>query len=303
MKKYKSYKVFDGHLRCRGYQYEVGKKYRHDGAVDICENGFHSCLTLADCFDYYDFDPKNRVCEVQIWGEMDCELVGNTKVASEYIFIARELSWHEVLTLCNTGHYNAGLYNTGHLNTGTRNTGTRNTGHLNTGYCNTGSYNTGDYNTGNSNTGDYNTGYRNTGEYNTGGMNAGHGNAGDCNTGYYNTGDYNTGIRNTGNYNTGNYNTGNYNTGYFNTTTDEHIIVFNNFRVPKSEFTASLGYAALQMLEIDMRNIIDTESFYAEHRAAWALASKKTRRLIQTMPGFDAEIFKQCTGIDVNEEI
>lgn len=38
----KTYKGFDKDLKCRGFQYEVGKEYEEEKA-EACEKGFHAC--------------------------------------------------------------------------------------------------------------------------------------------------------------------------------------------------------------------------------------------------------------------
>jgi hypothetical protein len=50
------FKGFDKDLKCRGYQFEIGKTYHHEGGKDnikICSKGFHFCVNLKDVFGYY----------------------------------------------------------------------------------------------------------------------------------------------------------------------------------------------------------------------------------------------------------
>ena len=60
----KAFKGFDKRLRCRGFQYEVGKEYQEPGA-SLCCKGFHACENPLDTFRYYP-PTDSRYCEVEI---------------------------------------------------------------------------------------------------------------------------------------------------------------------------------------------------------------------------------------------
>ena len=85
-----AYKGFDENLSCRGFQYEIGKEYVHEGEIECCENGFHACTNPFDVLDYYEADGKNRYCEVEQSGTIK---TGNddTKQASSKIKITAEI--------------------------------------------------------------------------------------------------------------------------------------------------------------------------------------------------------------------
>ena len=37
----KGFKGFNEDLTCRGFRYEIGKTYKHNGEVELCSSGFH----------------------------------------------------------------------------------------------------------------------------------------------------------------------------------------------------------------------------------------------------------------------
>ena len=157
----KGYKVFNSDWTCRGYQYEVGKTYEMAESPKCYEMGFHFCKRLVDCFNYYNFDPNNKVAEIEAIGEIDFNDT-NSKCCTNKIVILKELTWAEVLDMCNTGKGNSGKRNSGNYNSGDYNCGDSNSGNYNSGHCNSGHHNTGDYNSGHYNSGNHNSGYCNT---------------------------------------------------------------------------------------------------------------------------------------------
>ena len=230
-----AYKGFDESLKCRDYQYEIGKTFEHDGAVKACESGFHACEYPLDVFSYYP-PSDSRFAVVKMHGETSKDS-DDTKIASAKITIETEIKLPEMINRAvdwikdkinwsddntsNTGYQSAAT-NTGYQSAAT-NTGYQSAA-TNTGYqsaaTNTGNRsaatNTG-YQSAATNTGDWsaatNTGYQsaatNTGDWSAA-TNTGYQSAA-TNTGYQsaatNTG-YQSAATNTGDWsaatNTGN---------------------------------------------------------------------------------------------------
>jgi len=129
----RGYKVTDAKMQCRGYQYELGKVYTHNGKIEPCSSGFHYCEQANDCFNYYNFNSENRVFEVVDYGK---SVKDGDKTCTSSIEFVRELSWQEVLVLVNTGNCNTGRSNSGYWNSGNRNSGDSNSGYRNDGaFC------------------------------------------------------------------------------------------------------------------------------------------------------------------------
>ena len=159
----KGFKVFNPDWSCRGFKYEVGKVFEEDVNPKVCEKGFHFCKQAKDCFNYYSFNPENKVAEVIALSEVVEE---GDKCSTNKIKIVKEISWEELLNIVNTGKGNSGLCNSGDCNSGNRNNGYYNSGSRNSGDCNSGNWNQGDFCTGDFNISDHETGCFCTEEHN-----------------------------------------------------------------------------------------------------------------------------------------
>ena len=313
----RGYKVTDKNMQCLGFQYELGKKFVHDGKIAICESGFHFCKNLSDCFSYYSFSPENRVFEV-VAENVEDDYYDCDKSVCSVIFFERELTWFDVLSLVNTGRSNTGISNSGSYNSGSYNSGYRNSGYRNSGSDNSGDYNSGDYNSGGYNSGSYNSGYRNSGHYNSGrcnsgAHNSGHRNSGNRNSGSDNSGDYNSGNdnsgqRNSGNHNDGNYNSGNFNigdrhTGDFNTVTADTVLVFNKpVLVAEYEKYKKPDFLYFSLHTYDENdNIVSVLPYKQAFIESWENDDPEDRMRIKDCPNFDYDIFYEISGIDVRK--
>lgn len=92
-----SYKAFDKNMKCRGFQYEVGKEYEMDGEVKCCNRGFHACKSPMEVWDYYDM-LNSRYAEVEQSGKID-EEEKSTKVCSSHIKIKAELKLADIINI------------------------------------------------------------------------------------------------------------------------------------------------------------------------------------------------------------
>ncbi|MBM9960533.1 hypothetical protein JTL80_32210 [Pseudomonas aeruginosa] len=209
-----AYKGFKQDLTCRGYQFEIGGTYKHEGEVEACASGFHSCEYPLDVFGYY-APGESRFAIVKASGQLSRH-DADSKIASATLVVEAEISMPTMIS-------RALDWIMSKVDKSVEQTVVGETA-SNTGYqsaaSNTGDYsaasNTGDYSAA-SNTGNYsaasNTGNRsaasNTG-YQSAASNTGNRSAAS-NTGYHsaasNTGDYSA-ASNTGDYsaasNTGN---------------------------------------------------------------------------------------------------
>ncbi len=87
-------KGFDKDLSCRGYKFEIGQTYKHDGLVKACKGGFH-CITAHPLavFDYYP-PAGSRFCRVTISGTLDSD--DSIKTAAEILTVASEIGFAEL---------------------------------------------------------------------------------------------------------------------------------------------------------------------------------------------------------------
>jgi hypothetical protein len=323
----KGYKCFEKDMTCIGFQYEVGKSFKHEGEIELCGAGFHFCRKPADVFNYYSFDVDNIVCEVEASGKIEH---GDDKSVCSEIKILKKLSWHKVLELVNTGKNNAGYrnsgdrnsggWNSGYRNSGDRNSGDRNSGDRNSGDWNSGGWNSGYRNSGYRNSGGWNSGYWNSGYRNSGGWNSGYWNSGYRNSGYRNSGGWNSGYRNSGDRNSGDRNSGGWNscnleTGFFNSRQSEKIRVFNEEcsieswqNAEKPDFIYDIKIT--EWVEDDSKTeggYLKTYSYKEAWQNAWNKEKEKSNweeeynKLIN-LPNFDKEVFEEITGINIEED-
>jgi hypothetical protein len=84
-----AFKGFDADLKCREFQFEVGKSYKHEGRVVACESGFHACEHPLNVFGYYP-PATSRYCQVELSGKT-ARHGDDTKIAAAEITIKAEL--------------------------------------------------------------------------------------------------------------------------------------------------------------------------------------------------------------------
>ena len=258
----KGYKVFNPDWTCKGKQYTCPGTFEEDVNPSVCNVGMHFCKNAADCFRYYDFDPNNHVAEVIAHGTV---AEGEDKCATNKLEIVREIPWAEVLEIVNTGKAC--------------------TGRCNSGNCNSGNCNSGDWNSGNRN-------------------------SGNCNSGNCNSGDWNK-----TSFSNGCFNTVSPKIYMFNKPTDwtlEHWLNCRARYLLNQIDDCPLEYVWFDSMTDEEKAVhpeAKTTGGYLKERTTadnarkwWAGLSADDRNIIFSLPNFDAAIFKEITGIDVDAE-
>ena len=258
----KGYKVFNPDWTCKDKQYTCPGTFEEDVNPSVCNVGMHFCKNAADCFRYYDFDPNNHVAEVIAHGTV---AEGEDKCATNKLEIVREIPWAEVLEIVNTGKACTGRCNSGNRNSGD---------------CNSGDWNSGDWN------------------------------SGDCNSGNRNSGDWNK-----TSFSNGCFNTVSPKIYMFNKPTDwtlEHWLNCRARYLLNQIDDCPLEYVWFDSMTDEEKAAhpeAETTGGYLKERTTadnarkwWAGLSANDRNIIFSLPNFDAEIFKEITGIDVDAE-
>ncbi len=338
----KGYKVFNPDWTCKGKQYTCPGTFEEDVNPSVCNVGMHFCKNAADCFRYYDFDPNNHVAEVIARGtvaETENKCATNKLEIVREIPWAEVLEIVNTGKAC-TGRCNSGNCNSGNCNSGDCNSGDCNSGNCNSGDCNSGDRNSGDRNSGNRNSGDRNSGNwnsgncnsgdRNSGDCNSGDCNSGNCNSGNCNSGDWNSGDCNSGNCNSGDWNSGDCNSGDWNdtsfsNGCFNTVSPKIYMfnkptdwTFNHWRNCRARYLLNqiddcpLEYVYLSDMTDKEKAAYpeaETTGGYLKKRTTadnarkwWARLNADDRNIIFSLPNFDAAIFNEIIGIDVNKD-
>lgn len=115
------YNAFDMELKCRGFQFEVGKTYDTgiaDEKLELCTKSvFHFCreINRIECVSDYKLS-KSRVCEVVAEGGVVSSDDG--KFGTNRIMLLRELTREEIKKYndMNSGSLNSGNCNSGYFN-------------------------------------------------------------------------------------------------------------------------------------------------------------------------------------------
>jgi hypothetical protein len=93
-----SYKAFDKDLKCKGFQYEIGKQYTLDGDIEMCFKGFHACENPLMVLNFYHIS-TSRFAMVEQSGEIERDS-NFGKTCSSKISIIKEI---DLLTLIHEG--------------------------------------------------------------------------------------------------------------------------------------------------------------------------------------------------------
>ena len=90
-----AYKGFNQDLKCRDFQYEIGKTYKHKGEVSVCNSGFHACENPLAVFEHY--PPTSRFAIVKCAGKISKD-INDKKIACGELTVEAEIWLPELIS-------------------------------------------------------------------------------------------------------------------------------------------------------------------------------------------------------------
>ena len=87
----KVYKATDKDMKCRGFQYELGKTAEVKGDIELCENGLHACEMPLDVLCYYAPGDGSRYFEAELEDVSDEKRSDETKRVGKKLTLSAEI--------------------------------------------------------------------------------------------------------------------------------------------------------------------------------------------------------------------
>nr|DAV17915.1 MAG TPA: hypothetical protein [Caudoviricetes sp.] len=87
----KVYKATDKDMKCRGFQYELGKTAEVDGYAKLCERGLHACEMPLDVLGYYAPGNGSRYFEADLEDVSDEMQRDDTKRVGKKLTLSAEI--------------------------------------------------------------------------------------------------------------------------------------------------------------------------------------------------------------------
>ena len=87
----KVYKATDKDMKCRGFQYELGKTAEVEGDIELCENGLHACEMPLGVLDYYAPGDGSRYFEAELEDVSDEMHSDDTKRVGKKLTLSAEI--------------------------------------------------------------------------------------------------------------------------------------------------------------------------------------------------------------------
>ena len=86
----KVYKATDKNMKCRDFQYELGKTAEVEGDIELCKNGLHACEMPLDVLGYYAPGDGSRYFEAELEDVSD-EKSDDTKRVGKKLTLSAEI--------------------------------------------------------------------------------------------------------------------------------------------------------------------------------------------------------------------